>query len=169
MMGAVVCFEGRCRDFAPAGDSLSGVPESKQRARPLLPTSLRLRLRATCADKLLRLYGKTHFELRSPFKHVAVKVMTMQLHSAVQLPAPRARRRRRGHKGQYRVRKPDSFSINFDSCYRNQCLDFKLISSQILQAVRSSPSGCACGTQFRLWAGVPQDTPASSSDLPPFV
>ena len=105
----------------------------------------------------------------APFKHVAVKVITMQLHSAVQLQAPRTCRRRRGHKGQYRVRIPDSFSINFDSCYRNQCLDFKLISSQILQAVRSSPSGCACGTQFRLWAGVPQDTPASSSDLPPFV
>ena len=33
--------------------------------------------------------------------------MTMQLHSVVQLPTPRACRRRRGHKGQYRMR--DSF------------------------------------------------------------
>jgi len=36
----------------------------------------------------------------APFKQVAADWMTMQLHSAVQLPAPRACRRRRGHKGQ---------------------------------------------------------------------
>ena len=91
----------------------------------------------------------------APFKHVAVKVITMQLHSAVQLPAPRACRHRRGHKGQYRVREQNSFSINFDSCYRNKCMDFKPISSQISQAVRSLPSVCACGTRFRLWATLP--------------
>ena len=82
-------------------------PESRQRAQPLLLTSLRLCLRATCAVKLLGLCGKTHFELRSPFKHVAANLRTMQLHSAVQLSAPRACRRRRGHKGQYQ----DSFLI----------------------------------------------------------
>ena len=40
----------------------------------------------------------------APFKQVAADWMTMQLHSAVQLPAPRACRRRRGQKGQYRER-----------------------------------------------------------------
>ena len=90
--------------LGPPADLLSGVPESRQRARPLLPTSLRLRLRATCAVKFLGLCGKTHFELCSPFKHVAAEVMTMQLHSAVQLPAPRTCHRRREHKGRYRVR-----------------------------------------------------------------
>ena len=47
---------------------------------------------------------------------VAANMLTMQLHSAVQLPAPRTCRRRRGHKGQYRVR--NSFFIYFNSCYR---------------------------------------------------
>ena len=35
-----------------------------------MPPTLRLRLRATCATKLLRRCGKTHFELRSPFKQL---------------------------------------------------------------------------------------------------
>ena len=79
-------------------------PESRQRVGPLLPTSLRfaagnLRRQALGAvrQNSLRVFD-------APFKHVAVKVMTMQLHTAVQLPAPRPCRRRRGHKGQYRVR-----------------------------------------------------------------
>ena len=37
--------------------------------------------------------------------------MTMQLHSSVQLRAPRGRRHRRGHKGQFQTRVRDSFSI----------------------------------------------------------
>ncbi|KGG85984.1 hypothetical protein P245_22225 [Comamonas thiooxydans] len=81
--------------------------ESKQRTPLLLPTPPSLRYGVTCAVNLLWLYGKTHFELRSALKHVAVKVMTMQLHSTVQLPATRGSRRRRGQKGQYRMR--DSF------------------------------------------------------------
>ena len=108
-----------------------------QRAWPLLPTSLRFAAGNLRRQALRAVRQNSLRVFDAPFKHVAVEVMTMQLHSAVQLPAPRARRRRRGHKGQYRVRKPDSFSINFDSCYRNQYLDFKPISSQIPQAVRS--------------------------------
>ena len=145
-------FADRRRVSARHADLLSGVPESRQRTRPLLPTTLRfaagnLRRQALGAvrQNSLRVFD-------APFKHVAVKVITMQLHSAVQLPAPRACRHRRGHKGQYRVREQNSFSINFDSCYRNRCMDFKPISSQISQAVRSLPSVCACGTRFRLWA-----------------
>ena len=80
------------------------VQESKQRTPLLLPTPPSLRYGVTCAVNLLWLYGKTHFELRSALKHVAVKVMTMQLHSTVQMRATRGNRRRRGHKGQYRMR-----------------------------------------------------------------
>ena len=40
----------------------------------------------------LRVYG-------TPFKQVAAEVMTMRLHSAVQPPATRGRRRRREQKG----------------------------------------------------------------------
>ena len=80
---------------------------SAEEKATVLPTSHSLRYGATCAVKLLELCGKTHFELRSPFRQVAANLITMQLHSAVQLPAPRACRRRRGQKGQYRMR--DSF------------------------------------------------------------
>ena len=83
--------------------------ESRQRAAPLLPPTPSLRCGATCDVNLLGLCGKTHCERRSPFKHIAADLMTMLLHSAVQPPAPRGHRRRRGHKGQYRAR--DSFFV----------------------------------------------------------
>ena len=53
-------FEDLRTGLGPPADLLSGVSESRQRTPPLLPPSLRLRLRATCAVKLLRLCGPTH-------------------------------------------------------------------------------------------------------------
>ena len=58
-------------------------PESRQRASPCYPRPC-ASLRAACAVKLLELCGKTHFELRSSFKHVAASQSTKLLHSAVQ-------------------------------------------------------------------------------------
>ena len=57
---ATCLLDGQKAGLGPPADLLSGVPESRQRARPLLPTSLRLSLRATCAVKLLGLCGPTH-------------------------------------------------------------------------------------------------------------
>ena len=94
-------FEDLRTGLGPPADQLSGVSESRQRTPPLLPTSLpagNLRRQALEAvrQNSLRVCDAS-------FKHVAVKVMRMQLHSEVQLPAPRTCRHRRGHKGQYRV------------------------------------------------------------------
>ena len=47
----------------------------------------------------------------TPFRQTAASQSTKLLPSAVQQPAPRACRRRRGHKGQYRERIPDSLFI----------------------------------------------------------
>ena len=70
------------------------VRDKKVTKEARLPTAIRQNSLRACSASL---------------KQVAVKVMTMQLHSAVQLPAPRTCRRRRGHKGQYRIR--DSFFV----------------------------------------------------------
>ena len=53
----------------------------------------------------------------TPFKQVAAELITMRLHSSVQPPATRGRRRRPGQKGK-RAKTRDSFSIKIDSCYR---------------------------------------------------
>ena len=57
---ATCLLDGQKAGLGPPADLLSGVPESRQRTRPRLSTSLRLRLRATCAAKLLGLCGPTH-------------------------------------------------------------------------------------------------------------
>ena len=47
----------------------------------------------------------------TPFKQTAASQSMKLLHSAVQQPAPRACRRRRGHKGRNRIRVRDSFGV----------------------------------------------------------
>ena len=85
------------------------LPESRQRAGPYgsrpfasLRADLRRQVLGAVRQNSLRVFD-------APFKHVAASQMTMQLHSAVQLRATRGRRRRRGHKGQYRIR--DNFFV----------------------------------------------------------
>ena len=97
--------------LAPAGDSLSGVPESKQRARPLLPTSLRCATGNLRRQALEAVRPNSLRALGTPFRQTAASQSTKLLHSAVQQPAPRTCRHRRGHKGQYRMRVRDSFSM----------------------------------------------------------
>ena len=78
---------------------------------PVAP-SLRLRLRANLRRQALVAVRQNSLRAAgAPFKQVAASQSTKQLHSAVQLTAPRACRHRRGHKGQYRVQ--DSFENNF--------------------------------------------------------
>lgn len=77
------------------------VQESKQRTPPLLPTSLRFAAGNLRRQPLVAVRQNSLRAGSASLEHVAVKVMTMQLHSAVQLPAPRGSRRRRGQKGQY--------------------------------------------------------------------
>ena len=74
----------RGRDFAPAGDLLSGVPESRQRALPLLPTSLRFATGNLCRQALEAVRQNSLRAFGAPFKHVAASQSTKLLHSAVQ-------------------------------------------------------------------------------------
>ena len=157
-------FKDRGRDFAPAGVLLSGVPESKQRTPPRCPRPS-ASLRATCAVNFLRLCGKTHcapLALRSnscrKFDDNAVALFGATA-SPNNLPSQAWSQRAI----------PNSFFVSFDSCYRNQPFDLKPISSQLSQGVRICPSGCACGTRFRLRALAPKSANASCSDLPPLV
>ena len=105
----------------------------------LLPTSLRFAAGNLRRQALEAVRPNSLRACGTPFRQTAASQSTKLLHSAVQQPAPRACRPRRGHKGQYRERIPDSFFIKFDSCYRSQCLDLKPISSKIKQPVRIRP------------------------------
>ena len=106
----------------------------------------------------------------TPFRHVAANLRTMQLHSAVQLPAPRACRHRRGQKGRYRMQVRDSFSIKLIAV--GQIIALALSQFFITPAGRRLPYPLcvsACGTRFGLRALAPKSANDSCSDSPPFV
>ena len=91
------------------------VQESKQRTPAPMPPTLRFAA-GNLRRQALGAVRQNSLRASLSVQTVAAEMITMQLHSAVQLPAPRACRRRRGRKGQYRVR--NSFFIYFNSCYR---------------------------------------------------
>ena len=105
---------GLARNSASAlllDDGAVCMPAFWAKSRPLLPTTPSLRFTSLWGNLRPQALGAVRQNsLRAcsaSLKQVAVKVMTMQLHSAVQLSASRTCRRRRGHKGQYWIR--DSF------------------------------------------------------------
>ena len=86
------------------------VQESKQRTQPHCPRPLRCAAGQPAPSTSWGCAAKLTARRWRFVQTAAASQITKQLHSAVQLPAPRGRRRRRGQKGQ--GRNPDSFLIN---------------------------------------------------------
>ena len=85
----------------------AGPPESRQRARPYFPRPSGFACGQPAPSSSWGCAAKLTARLWRFVQTVAASQITKRLHSAVQPPAPRACRRRRGHKGQYR----DSFFV----------------------------------------------------------
>ena len=165
-MRIAYCLGDRGRDFAPAGDLLSGVPESKQRTQPdcLRPfatfhfaTGKPASRNSDCgAAKLAACW-------RTPLKHVAASQITKHWHSSVPMPAARTACRRRSQTGG--IGRPARVVAKLTSSLVIECGSSYQNCQRSYPAPSIAPCAHACDGKLLGLAVAPQSATASSSLL----
>ena len=147
------------------------VPESRQRAGPYCPRPSGFACGQPAPSSSWGCAAQLTSRQAASFRQTAASQSTKLLHSAVQQPAPRTCRHRRGHKGQYRMRVRDSFNMFliaaslFTIWTKSQFRHKSCRPPAPVPAPVSTPCVRACGMLLGLRALAPKSANALCSDL----